>query len=189
MASVINVGEVSKVSVLDYYAILDVSPYATADDITRAYRRRARQCHPDVVTQDRRSWAEAEMKRLNLAYGVLSNLSKRAAYDRQRLSEADPVLRRVQDERAVYDQRQATRVAWKRIQRLITLTLDVISIIYFVIVGFLILFVWRDYYSSMMKAIDHPNELLMLFIWFFVMMRLLLRSIPFPRMRRPIRWF
>jgi hypothetical protein len=177
------------VSVLDYYAILEVSPDATADDITRAYRRRARQCHPDVVAQDRRSWAEAEMKRLNLAYSVLSNPSKRDTYDHQRLWEADPVLRRVQDERAAYVQRQATREAWKRIQRSITLTLDVISILYFVIVGFFILFVWRDYFSSVMTAIDHPNELLMFFIWFFVMMRLLLRSIPFPRMRRPIRWF
>lgn len=176
-------------SVLDYYAILGISPNALQADVTRAYRRQARQCHPDVVALERRAWAEAEMKRLNLAYSVLSNPAKRAAYDRQRMWEADPVLRRVQTERAAYAQRQATKKAWRRIQRTITLTLDVISVVYFILVGVLILFVWRDYYSSFRQAIEHPNEVLLLFIWFFVMMRLLFRSIPFPRMRRPIRWF
>jgi curved DNA-binding protein CbpA len=176
-------------SVLDYYAILGIPPDALQADIVRAYRRRARQCHPDMVSEERRTWAEAEMKRLNMAYGVLSNPNKRASYDRQRLWEEDPVLRRVQTERVAYVQRQAAQQSWKRIRRGVTLTLDVISIFYFVLVGFLILFVWRDYYSTIMRAIEHPNELLMLFIWFFVAMRLLLRSIPFPRLRRPIRWF
>lgn len=176
-------------SVPDYYAILEVSASATAKELTRAYRLRARQCHPDVVAPDRRAWAEAEMKRLNLAYSVLSDPNKRAVYDRQRQWEADPVLQRVQYERASYVQRQAARKTLKRFQNWATLTLDIVSILYFFVAGFLILFVWRDYYSSLMNAIEHPNELLMLFIWFFVVMRLLLRSIPFPRMRRPIRWF
>lgn len=176
-------------SVLDYYAILGISPSAEQVDITRAYRRRARECHPDVVHKDRRDWAEAEMKRLNLAYSVLSNPNKRTIYDQQRLRDADPVLRRVHTERAEYVRRKAAQQSWRHVQRRITLALDVISIVYFILVGFLILFVWRDFYSSVRAAVEHPTELLLLFIWFFVMMRLLLRSIPFPRLRRPIRWF
>jgi curved DNA-binding protein CbpA len=176
-------------SVLDFYAVLGIPPSAAHIDITRAYRRRARQCHPDVVPQERRDWAEAEMKRLNLAYSVLSSPQKRAAYDRQRQWEADPVLRRVQYEQAAYARRKAAQQSWKRIQSMITSVLDIVSIVYALLVGFLILFVWRGYYASLSTAVEHPNEVLLLFIWFFVIMRLLMRSIPFPRLRRPIRWF
>jgi hypothetical protein len=176
-------------SVLDYYAILGVPPEAEQTAIPRAYRHRARQCHPDVVPDERREWAESEMKRLNLAYSVLSDPRKRAAYDQQRLWEADPVLRRVQVEKETFARRQAAQQSWKRIQGMITLVVDVVSMVYFFLIGFMILFVWRDYYASLRMAVEHPSEVLLLFIWFFVIMRLLLRSLPFPRLRRPIRWF
>jgi curved DNA-binding protein CbpA len=177
------------VSILDFYALLGIPHNAAQIEITRAYRRRARQCHPDMVDPMRRDWAETEMKRLNLAYSVLSNPQKRAAYDRQRMWEADPVLRQVQYEQDAYVRRQATKQSWKRIQSTITLVIDVVSIVYVLLVGFLILFVWRGYYASLRTEVEHPNEVLMLFIWFFAIIRLLLRSIPFPRLRRPIRWF
>ena len=95
----------------------------------------------------------------------------------------------MQYEQAAYNRRQAARQSWKRIQATITLAMDVVSIAYVFLVGFLILFVWRSYYASVRTAVEHPNEVLLLFIWFFVAMRLLLRTIPFPRLRRPIRWF
>jgi curved DNA-binding protein CbpA len=65
---------------LDYYAILEVSPSATAVEIKRSYRRLARLHHPDL-NQDA---LDTHIKRLNEAYEVLRDPLKRAAYDEQR---------------------------------------------------------------------------------------------------------
>jgi molecular chaperone DnaJ len=63
----------------DYYDILGVPRGATSDDIRSAYRRLAKQYHPDV---NRETGAEDKFKEINEAYGVLSDDQKRAAYDR-----------------------------------------------------------------------------------------------------------
>jgi molecular chaperone DnaJ len=63
----------------DYYEVLGVSQDATANDIKQAYRRLARQHHPDVNPGD--SEAEERFKEIGEAYEVLSNPQKRAAYD------------------------------------------------------------------------------------------------------------
>src|SRR5512147_1572606 len=63
----------------DYYEVLGVAKGAGADDIKKAYRKLARQYHPDV---NKASDAEAKFKELNEAYEVLSDDDKRAAYDR-----------------------------------------------------------------------------------------------------------
>ena len=65
----------------DYYVILGVSPQAAQSEIKRSYRRLARIYHPDLNQQA----LDTYIKRLNEAYGVLGDPTKRAAYDQQRL--------------------------------------------------------------------------------------------------------
>ncbi|MGH8965944.1 MAG: molecular chaperone DnaJ, partial [Actinomycetes bacterium] len=66
----------------DFYAELGVSSTASADDIKRAYRKLARQLHPDANPGDAR--AEARFKSVSEAYGVLSDPDKRKQYDEAR---------------------------------------------------------------------------------------------------------
>jgi molecular chaperone DnaJ len=63
----------------DYYETLGVEKGADAAAIKSAYRKLARQFHPDVSTEDN---AEEKFKEVSEAYDVLSNEQKRAAYDR-----------------------------------------------------------------------------------------------------------
>lgn len=63
----------------DYYEVLGVPRTANAEEIKKAFRRLARQYHPDV---NRSPDAESLFKEINEAYEVLSDDQKRAAYDR-----------------------------------------------------------------------------------------------------------
>ncbi|MBI2952945.1 MAG: molecular chaperone DnaJ [Chloroflexi bacterium] len=62
----------------DYYDVLGVGKGASEDEVRRAFRKLARQYHPDV-NQD--AGAEARFKEINEAYEVLSDAQKRKAYD------------------------------------------------------------------------------------------------------------
>ena len=63
----------------DLYEVLGISKNATEDEIKKAFRRRARELHPDV---NKAADAEDQFKELNEAYDVLSDPQKRAQYDR-----------------------------------------------------------------------------------------------------------
>ncbi len=63
----------------DYYEVLQVERSASADEIKRAYRKLARQFHPDVNNE---ASAEEQFKEINEAYEVLGDDDKRSAYER-----------------------------------------------------------------------------------------------------------
>ena len=66
----------------DYYAVLGVSAEATQKDITKAYRKLARENHPDTNKGD--AAAEERFKEISAAYDVVGDADKRTKYDEVR---------------------------------------------------------------------------------------------------------
>ena len=64
----------------DYYELLGVERNVSADDLKKAYRKKAMQHHPDRNPGDKK--AEEMFKKVSEAYDVLQDADKRAAYDR-----------------------------------------------------------------------------------------------------------
>jgi hypothetical protein len=67
----------------DFYELLGVPSDADLEQVQQAFRRKAKEVHPDR-NPDRVAWATEQFRRLNEAYEVLSDAARRREYDRQR---------------------------------------------------------------------------------------------------------
>jgi len=82
----------------DLYAILDVSPHATQDEISHAYRALLRRHHPDTrgpadESQDARS--DTTLQQILAAYTVLRHPAQRAHYDQEVRRRSQPPPRQL----------------------------------------------------------------------------------------------
>src|SRR5215468_313049 len=64
----------------DYYDVLGITRTASDQEVKAAFRRLAKECHPDRCNGD--STSEKRFKEVNEAYEALKDPQKRAAYDR-----------------------------------------------------------------------------------------------------------
>jgi len=65
----------------DYYEILGLNKNASEEELKKAYRKLAREHHPDMVDKSDKAAAEKRFKEINEAYQVLSDPQKRKMYD------------------------------------------------------------------------------------------------------------
>lgn len=128
----------------DYYAVLGVLPTVEDDALAAVYRALVKKYHPDVYAGPSGD-AESITKKITEAYGVLSDPSKRAAYDRAR------------SERFESDETQpsGTSARRRRFGFLHAATFFGAT----VILGFLVIVVWRSESTDRKAVVPAENDL------------------------------
>ncbi len=76
----------------DYYKVLGVEKTASEDEIKQAYRKLAKQYHPDKAKAENKEEAERKFKEINQANDVLSDPEKRSNYDRFGTADGQPEM-------------------------------------------------------------------------------------------------
>src|SRR5688572_2049437 len=104
----------------DFYAVLGVKPDAALDEINRAYRKIAKDVHPDR-NPDRQEWAHQEFQRINDAKDVLTDSALGREYNEKRLlyfegDKGSSYYERSKRSRNVSYQ-EASRAAWSKRNR------------------------------------------------------------------------
>jgi curved DNA-binding protein CbpA len=69
----------------DYYELFGVAPTATPEELARAHKRLAKECHPDLHPD--KEWATERFKEITHAYAVLRDPVTKGEYDRRRWAE------------------------------------------------------------------------------------------------------
>ena len=97
----------------NHYDTLEINPTASQAEIKQAYRRLAKQFHPD---SNQAIGGHEQISRINLAYEVLSDPSQRQFYDRQ-LRFSHPLNNDAEPSAGYADRQQRTRAAQKQYRR------------------------------------------------------------------------
>jgi DnaJ-class molecular chaperone len=126
----------------NYYGILGIRAGASQEEIAQAYRRLARQHHPDLQPPERKGWAEEQMKQLNEAYAVLNDSQARARYDISfwRYRAALSRIRRGGSRR------------WRGFAARVKTTIGLLAVSFLVLGLWFYLFDWNQIFSGMFTA-------------------------------------